>query len=63
MAINENGTLFQRAKDELAHLRDETHFPYTAAYAIGSAAIALTTKHYEALILTVHGIVESAREL
>ena len=63
MAINENSTLFQRAKDEFAHLRDETYFPYAVAYTIGSATAALTTKHYEASILTVHGIVESVREL
>lgn len=68
MAMNVNNTeskpgFRDKVGDTITHLRDETLFPYTTAYAIGSAVIALTTRHYEALALTAHGVIESIREL
>ena len=50
------------AAHEIGWAWANTLLPYTTAYAVGSAALAAITKHPELLVLTAHGIYESAVE-
>lgn len=56
-------SMLQRLSNEVQWAWKNTLVPFTVAEVVGSLALAITTRHPEALIITAHGLYETAVEV